>query len=275
MGIDDNPADYVARQRLDGKLCAVVGAGNGIGRETAIALRQAGADVVCLDIDEAKAGAVAAEVGGRAMTVDATQRSEVDDAVECMVEAYGRLDAVVDIVGASFGSSLLEIDEDLIRRNFDLNLFQAMHVTRAAAAAMAKTGGGTIVLIGSSAGLSSLPNQIVYGSAKAALHHFVRCAASELGHLGVRVNAVAPGYVRTERMVARFDIEQWDELSSNIPLQRAGELAEIAGAALFLTQELSSFITGHVLVADGGMLNPPRVLRASSSRQIAGRLSNN
>ena len=274
MSGDEVHVDYAARQRLDGRLCAVVGAGQGIGRQTALALRQAGADVVCLDIDEAKAAKVAVEVGGRAFALDVTNRSQVDATMDSILDTCGRLDGVVDIVGASFGASLLEADEDLIRRNFDLNLFQAMHVTRAAAAAMAKNGGGTIVLIGSSAGLSSLPNQIMYGSAKAALHHFVRCAASELGHLGVRVNAVAPGYIRTERMVTRFDGEQWDELSLNIPLQRAGEMSEIAGAALFLTLSLSSFITGHVLVADGGMLNPSRVIRSSSMRQIAGRLVN-
>jgi NAD(P)-dependent dehydrogenase (short-subunit alcohol dehydrogenase family) len=271
---DEASTDYAGKQCLDGKLCAVVGAGRGIGRETALALRQSGADVVCLDIEPSHAAAVATEVGGTAYALDATKPVEVEAVFDRIVAAHGRLDGVVDIVGASFGGALLDADEELIRRNFDLNLFQAMHVTRVAAAAMAKTGGGTIVLIGSSAGLSSLPNQIIYGSAKAALHHFVRCAASELGHLGVRVNAVAPGYIRTERMLARFDEAQWGEMSANIPLQRAGEMSEIAGAALFLTQALSSFVTGHVLVADGGMLNPPRVMRSSSLRQIAGRMVN-
>ena len=135
---------------------------------------------------------------------------------------------------------------------------------------MANRGSGSIVLIGSSAGIASLPNQIAYGAAKAALHHFVAGAASELGHRGIRVNAIAPGYVRTERMVERFAAEQWAEVERNTPLQRAGSTADIAGLALFLMQDLSSYVTGQVLLADGGMLNPPRIMSASSARQIAG-----
>ncbi len=271
---DGKSGDYSAKQRLDSRICAVVGAGQGIGRECAIALRSAGASVVCLDIDLASALSVAEEVGGSAFAMDATKPEIVEAVVADIVAGHGRLDAVIDIVGASFGAALLEIDEALIRRNFDLNLFQAMYVSRAAAAAMAKTGGGTLVFIGSAAGLTSLPNQIIYGAAKAGLHHFVSCAASELGHLGIRVNAVAPGYVRTDRMIARFDDSQWSEIAAATPLQRCGEMADIAGAALFLTQDLSGYISGQVLTVDGGMLNPPRVMRNSSMRQITGRMVN-
>jgi len=173
-------------------------------------------------------------------------------------------------VGASDGRPLAGFDADFLTRTFELNLFQAIHVTRVAAERMAKGGGGSVVLIGSSAGFASLPNQIAYGAAKAALHHFVGGAASELGHRGIRVNAIAPGYVRTERMVERFAAEQWDEVERNTPLQRAGTTSDIAGLALFLMQDLSSYVTGQVLLADGGMLNPPRVMSASSARQIAG-----
>jgi NAD(P)-dependent dehydrogenase (short-subunit alcohol dehydrogenase family) len=266
--------DYSARQRLDGRVIAVVGAGRGIGRQTVHALRQAGADLVCIDVDLERAQVVASEVGGKAFRLDATKASEVATVFNEIATSCGGLDGVVDIVGASRGCPLLEVDEKLIQQSFELNLFQAIHVTRTAASIMAKRRGGTIVLIGSSAGIASLPNQIIYGSAKAALHHFVRYAASELGHQGVRVNAVAPGYVRTDRMLARFDSESWDEIATNTPLQRGGATADIASTVLFLSQDLSSFMTGQVLVADGGMLNPPRIMRASSARQISGRLVN-
>ena len=149
-----------------------------------------------------------------------------------LFQSCGRLDGVVDIVGASISRSLLDVDDDLINQTFELNLFQAIQVTRTAADIMARSGGGTIVLIGSAAGFASLPNQIVYGSAKAALHHFVRCAASELGHVGVRVNAVAPGYVRTERMVARFNDGSWNEITSNTPLQRLASATFASSCAL-------------------------------------------
>ncbi|MDP3896293.1 MAG: SDR family oxidoreductase [Mesorhizobium sp.] len=262
--------DYGARSRLDGRVVAVVGAGRGIGRQTCHALTQAGARVACIDLDIRFAQKVADEIGGQAFCADVRQESAVAGVFEEVDARFGRLDGAVDIVGASDGRPLLEFDADFVARTFELNLFQAIHVTRVAAGRMAKAGGGSIVLIGSSAGFASLPNQIAYGSAKAALHHFVGGAASELGHLGIRVNAIAPGYVRTERMIERFAAEQWREVERNTPLQRAGTTSDIAGLALFLLQDLSSYVTGQVLLADGGMLNPPRVMAASSERQIAG-----
>lgn len=266
--------DYGVMQRLDGRVVAVVGAGRGIGRQTSHALAQAGARVACIDLDERFAAKVADEVGGHAFCADVRRESDVEAVFDAVVAQLGGLDAVVDIVGASEGRPLLEVDASFLERTFELNLFQAIHVTRVATQRMARDGGGAVVLIGSSAGLASLPNQLAYGAAKAALHHFVRGAASEAGHRGVRVNAIAPGYVRTERMLARFDGEQWDEVERNTPLQRAGTTPDIAAIALFLVQDASSYINGQVLLADGGMLNPPRVMRASSERQIAGRLRN-
>jgi NAD(P)-dependent dehydrogenase (short-subunit alcohol dehydrogenase family) len=267
---DEAVPDYAARLKLDGRVAAVVGAGRGIGRQTCHALSQAGARVACIDQHVALARKVAEEVGGLPFSADVRLENSVADVFEMIGSSFGRLDAVVDIVGASEGRPLADVGTDHLIQTFDLNLFQAIHVTRVAAARMAKTGGGSIVLIGSSAGIASLPNQIAYGAAKAALHHFVAGAASELGHLGIRVNAIAPGYVRTERMVQRFADEQWREVERNTPLQRAGTTSDIAGLALFLAQDQSSYVTGQVLLADGGMLNPPRVMSASSARQIAG-----
>lgn len=266
--------DYGAMQRLDGRIVAVVGAGRGIGRQTSNALAQAGARVACIDLDERVAAKVAGEVGGHAFSADVRREGDVEAVFDAIVSQLGGLDAVVDIVGASEGRPLSEIDASFLERTFELNLYQAIHVTRVAADRMARGSGGAMVLIGSSAGFASLPNQIAYGAAKAALHHFVRGAASEIGHRGVRVNAIAPGYVRTDRMLARFAAEQWGEVELNTPLQRAGRTSDIAAIALFLVQDASSYLNGQVLLADGGMLNPPRVMRASSERQIAGRLRN-
>lgn len=266
-------ADYCALQRLDGRVAVVVGAGRGIGRQTSHALAQAGARLACIDVDRDSAERVAAEVGGAAFAVDVRREREVEAVFDAIIAEMGSVDVVVDIVGASEGRPLPEIDAAFLERTFELNFHQAVHVTRVAADRMAGAG-GSIVLVGSSAGLASLPNQIAYGAAKAALHQFVRGAASEVGHLGVRVNAVAPGYVRTERMLARFGDERWREVETNTPLQRAGTTADIAGIALFLAQDLSSYLTGQVILADGGMLNPPRVMRGPSLRQIAGRIAN-
>lgn len=266
--------DYGAMQRLDGRVVAVVGAGRGIGRQTSHALAQAGAGVACIDLDERVAARVAAEVGGDAFAADVRREAEVEAVFDAIVARFGRLDAVIDIVGASEGRPLSDIDAPFLERTFDLNLYQAIHVTRVATDRMAGLGGGAMVLIGSSAGIASLPNQIAYGAAKAALHHFVRGAASEAGHRGVRINAIAPGYIRTERMIARFGAGQWEEVERNTPLQRAGTTADIAGIARFLVQDASAYLNGQVILADGGMLNPPRIMHASSERQIAGRLRN-
>ena len=262
-------ADYCVLQRLDDRVALVVGAGRGIGRQTCHALAQAGARVACIDMDRDSAARVAAEVGGQAFSADVRREAEVEAVFDAVLAAMRSIDAVVDIVGASEGRPLPEIDAAFLDRTFELNFHQAVHVTRVAADRMAGQG-GSIVLVGSSAGLASLPNQIAYGAAKAALHHFVRGAASEVGHLGVRVNAVAPGYIRTERMLARFRDEQWREVETNTPQQRAGRTADIAGIALFLAQDLSSYLNGQVILADGGMLNPPRIMKSSSERQIAG-----
>jgi NAD(P)-dependent dehydrogenase (short-subunit alcohol dehydrogenase family) len=266
--------DYAMRQRLDGRIAVVVGAGRGIGRQTVHALAQTGAHVACVDLEQAFADKVAAEVGGQGFAADVRDAAQVAAVFDAIAARMGVPSAVVDIVGASERRRLDGIDTEFLTRTFELNLFQAIHVTRVAASHMGRAGGGSVVLIGSSAGVTSLPDQIGYGAAKAALHHFVQGAASEVGHLGVRVNAVAPGYVRTERMVARFGPDQWAEVAANTPLQRAGDTPDIAGLALFLVQDLSSYVTGQVILADGGMLCPPRVMRGTSARQIAGVLPN-
>jgi NAD(P)-dependent dehydrogenase (short-subunit alcohol dehydrogenase family) len=266
--------DYLSRMGLGGRVAVVAGAGRGIGRQTVHALAQAGARLACVDVDPAAALSVAAEVGGRAFQADVRDAAQVEALFDSVEAALGFPGIVVDIVGASERRKLSALDADFLARTFELNLFQAVHVTRIAAGRMARGGGGSIVLIGSSAGLTSLPDQIGYGAAKAALHHFVRGAAAEVGHLGVRVNAIAPGYVRTQRMLDRFGPDQWAEVEAGTPLQRAGATPDIAGIALFLAQDLSAYVTGQVILADGGMLCPPRVMRATSARQIAGIIPN-
>lgn len=270
----DAVPDYMARARLDGDGHVVIGAGRGIGRQCAHALAQAGARVVCVDLERARAEAVAAELGGIAMDADVTKRDEVERLLCEARRALGRLDGVVDIVGASLGSTVLDATDELIDRNLDINLRHAILTVQVGARLMAEAGGGTITLVGSIAGVSALPKQALYGAAKAALHHFVRSSAAELGHLGVRVNAIAPGYVRTPRMLDRFGDDRWEEIAEATPLQRAGLPSEIASIALFLASGWSSFLTGQVILADGGLTAPIRAMRASSSEQIAGRLLN-
>lgn len=270
----DSVPDYMALARLGGQAHVVIGAGRGIGRQCAHALSQAGARVVCVDMDLARAETVAAELNGVAMSADVTKRTEVERLLDQARRGLGRIDGIVNIVGASLGSTVLDATDELIDRNLDINLRHAILTVQVGARLMAETGGGCVTLVGSIAGISALPKQALYGAAKAALHHFVRSSAAELGHLGVRVNAVAPGYVRTPRMLDRFDDNKWDEIEDATPLQRSGVPSDIASVALFLASGWGSFLTGQVILADGGLTAPIRAMRASSAAQISGRLLN-
>jgi NAD(P)-dependent dehydrogenase (short-subunit alcohol dehydrogenase family) len=119
--------------------------------------------------------------------------------------------------------------------------------------AVAQAGGGSLVFVGSLAGLATLPGQVAYGAAKAALHHLVAGAARELGPRGVRVNAVAPGFVHTPRLNSLLSTEQWAQIDAQIPLGSAAQPAEIAATILFLSSDLASHVTGQTLSVDGGV----------------------
>lgn len=266
--------DYMALARLDGQGHVVIGAGRGIGRQCAHALRQAGARVVCVDLDASRAAAVAEEVSGIALSGDVTKRAELQAILDEARQRLTRLDGIVNIVGASLGATVLDATDELIEQNLEINLKHAILTVQIGARMMAAAGGGSVTLVGSIAGVSALPRQALYGAAKAALHHFVRSSAAELGHLGVRVNAVAPGYIRTPRMLDRFEGDKWDEVEEATPLQRSGMPSDIASVALFLASGWGAFVTGQVILADGGLTAPIRAMRASSAAQIAGRLLN-
>jgi NAD(P)-dependent dehydrogenase (short-subunit alcohol dehydrogenase family) len=267
---DEAVPAYSAKLDLGGRAHVVFGAGRGIGRQSAHALRQAGAHVVCVDLDEGRARAVAAEVGGLALAADVGVAGKVDRVLDAAAAHLGRLDGIVDIIGGSHGAWVEDIDEAQAASEIAFNLGQAMQVTRAGARLLG-TQGGSMIFVGSVAGLTSIPRQAVYGAAKAALHHFVRSAAAELGHRGIRVNVVAPGFIATPRMNDRFSPKDWAELKSATPLQRVGLPDEIAAAILFLASDLASFVTGHVLVVDGGITTPLRVREEPSREQLAGR----
>ena len=265
------PAGYHDRLKLAGRVYLVCGAGQGLGLEAARALRDCGAVLLCLDRDRDRAEAAAREVDGLAIAADVMQRRDVDAAVAACVNAHGRLDGIVDIVGGSGGAWVEDLIDEAVEHELALNFKHVHLLTQVGAAAIARTGGGTITFVGSIAGLSALPRQAIYGAAKAALHHFVRCAAAELGHLGVRVNAVAPGFVRTPRMLDRFTPEIWTEMAAAAPLGRVGGPDDIAGPLLFLASDLAAFVTGQILVADGGITLPLRAIADPSEAQLRGR----
>ena len=244
--------DYLSLARLDGRSFVVFGAGAGMGRQAAHALAQAGAQVACADQDPALAEQVAGELGGLAIAADATRREGVARVFE-KAQALGPVSGVVDVIGAALIGPLSELDDAGWDRQFDLVLRHAFLVLQIGAQAIARAGGGTVVFVGSISGVRAVPDQSAYGAAKAALHHLVSCMGVELAAAGVRVNAVAPGWVRTPRLEQRLGTEAWAAVDRMIPRGSAGVPAEIAAPVLFLSSPMSSYVTGQVLVADGGL----------------------
>lgn len=245
---------------LGGRVFAVLGVGPGLGLETARLLRQAGATVVCVDIDRQRALEAADSIGGVAATANIQDEAGFDAVLDAVRDAgLGPLRGIVDVVGGSIGGLIQDADEALITRNYELNLQHAFRVLRRGGDVIGASGGGSITFVGSLAGVVSSPQQAVYGSAKAALHHLVKSAGVELGAKGVRVNAVAPGLVATPRMLQRFSDEEFEQVRAASPLGRILEPVDIARVILFLASDMSGAMTSQAVVADGGFSAQPRM----------------
>jgi len=250
---DDSPVpDFPSLLRLDGRNVIVIGSGQGIGRQAAHALASAGARPMCVDLDEDLATEVAAETGGIAWVGDATKRADVDRLFADAEAQLGKLDGVVDIIGMSRYGPLVDLDDDDWDWHFDIVLRHAYYAIQRGGRAMAASGGGAMAFVASVSGLTGAAWHAAYGSAKAGLISLVKSAAVELGPANVRVNAVAPGSIRTPRIALRGGEETMNRLGAQVPMGRVGEPSEIAAALLFLVSDLASYITGQTLVVDGG-----------------------
>ena len=254
--IDSSPIpDYPAMLRLDGKGLVVVGAGQGIGRQTAAALAQAGANVMCCDIRGDLAHEIAAEIDATPWVGDATRRDEVERLVSEASAALGRIDGFVDIIGMAHYSDAVAVDDERWNWQFDIVLRHAFLLSQLVGHSMQATGGGTMVFVCSVSGYTASPQTAPYGAAKAALMSWIRSIADELGPSGIRANGVAPGMVFTPRVSGLIGEPGRALVAGLTPLQRMGVPSDIAAAALFLTSDLSSFVTGQTLLVDGGITN--------------------
>lgn len=247
-------AAYPERVRLDGRGMVVLGAGQGIGEQVAHALSEAGARVLCVDRDDALARSVAEAVGGEPWTADITNRAGMTSVFDHAEALFGdQFSGLVDVVGVALVKPFAEIDDATYEQQLDLVLRHGFLAMQIGGARLAARGGGAMTFIGSISGTRSFAGQAVYGAAKAALHHLVRCAAHEFGPSGVRVNAVSPSYVRTPRLNARLPADTWERIGQAIPLRRVGEPSDVAATTLFLQSDLAAYVTGNVLDLDGGV----------------------
>ena len=230
----------------------ILGAGQGIGHATATMFAWAGARLVCVDRDPALAESVARQVGGLAVTGDVTNRVDMKRTfADAAKWAGGKLAGAIDIVGIADVRSILEFDDADWDRQFDLNLRHAYLTMQESMPYLERD--SSLVFVSSLSGSKVCGVETVYGAAKAAMDQLVRGAAVEFGPRGIRVNAVAPGFVRTPRLNAALSEQFWSGLKSYVPTGGAAEPDDVAGPLLFLCSRLASNINGVVLPIDGGV----------------------
>ena len=244
--------------RLDGRTALVTGGNRGLGAAFVLALAQAGARVALVARDSKRNAEVVAEVAAEGHEVlaidgDITSDADIDRAVATTVAELGGLDIMVNNAGTCIHNPSWEVTDDEWDSVLNLNVRALWKCSRAAGRHMADHGGGSIVNIGSiSAMIVNRPQwQPAYNASKAAVHQLTKSLAAEWAPAGIRVNAVAPGYVKTEMApVHRPEFQRhWIE---DVPQQRAADPAEIAPTVVFLASDAAAFMTGSVLVIDGG-----------------------
>ena len=234
---------------LEGKRALVTGGSRGIGRAVALELGRAGADVVVGYRSEAdQAEVVASEVGGRAVQADVSDAEQA----KALVEGAGAIDVLVNNAGTTRDGVLARMLDEDWRTVLETNLSSTFYTCRAAARGMMKRRAGAIVNISSIVGVHGNWGQTNYAASKAGIIGFTKSLARELGSRGVRANVVAPGYVTTA-LTDAIPEDARGAMLSNTPLGRLGDPENVAAAVRFLVSDEASFITGEVLLVDGGL----------------------
>lgn len=258
MSAGTSKTDYLALQHLDGKVAMVTGAGAGIGRAASLALSAAGAHVVVTDIDADAARAVASEAeSGEAHELDVASEQRVNDVVDAIARQHGRVDILVNNAGAAARAATVDVSTEQWNRALAVGPTGSFFCVRAIGPHMLKAEAGSVVNVVSIMGMVGGTHyaNLAYHTAKGALVNMTRALACEWAPHGVRVNAVAPTFVRTALTSGLLDEPGMSEkLLAETPLARFAEPEEIAAAILFLAGDAASMITGHVLPVDGGWL---------------------
>jgi Tropinone reductase 1 len=250
------------RWRLDGQIALVTGASLGIGRAVCAELLGLGADVLMVSRDEAQLAASAEELQeefpGREVRVfaadvaDGEQRREVFDWVE---DLGGGLNILVNNAGSNARRAAIDYSDEEWRAIFETNVFAAFELSRFAYPLLVRHAASSIVNVGSVSGLTHVRTGAAYGMSKAALHQLTKNLACEWAEDGVRVNAVAPWYIRTRRTSAALaNPDYFEEVLARTPMRRIGEPEEVAGAVAWFCLPAASYVTGECIAVDGGFL---------------------
>jgi len=240
---------------LAGQTAVITGGAQGLGLAIAERFVAEGARVVLGDVNLEETQVVAKQLGGDdvaiAVRCDVTQSSDVEALIQTAVERFGGLDIMVNNAGITRDATMRKMTEEQFDQVINVHLKGTWNGTRLAAAIMRENKRGAIINMSSVSGKVGMVGQTNYSAAKAGIVGMTKAAAKELAYLGVRVNAIAPGLIRsamTEAMPQRI----WDSKVAEVPMGRAGEPSEVASVALFLASDLSSYMTGTVMEITGG-----------------------
>jgi len=240
-----------------GKNALVTGSGRGIGKEIALRLAQAGANIgVCdMDLETAKATTGEIEALGRkalALQADVSKASDVQAVFAAFMQTFPTIDILVNNAGITRDSLIIKMKEEDWDLVLNINLKSAFLCCKEASKHMLRARSGKIVNISSVVGISGNASQVNYSASKAGLIGLTKTLAKEFATRNIQVNAIAPGFIQTP-MTERLSPQAKEKLLSDIPMQRLGFPRDVANAALFLSSSFSDYVTGHVLAVDGGI----------------------
>lgn len=244
---------------LEGKVAIVTGASKSTGGQISLEMARAGADVVVTARTEEGVRYWADEIGKEgkrslAVPMDIRNVDNIDEMVKKTIDEFGRIDILVNVVGASFPRPALEMSERAWDSMMNTNLKSTFMCSKAVALKMKESGGGSIINIASGEGLRAAVSNAAYGAAKAGVINLTMSLAVEWAPYNIRVNAVAPGFIETPELAQGLEmLPDLKALFNRVPLKRAGTAREYAGAVIFFASEAGNYATGSTVVIDGGL----------------------
>jgi len=243
---------------LKNKVALITGAGRGIGREISLALASEGCHIVLVDVDENSLKTTSAEIEDKGVKslgikADISNSAEVEKLFDDAFKAFGSIDILVNNAGITRDNLIMRMKDEEWSRVISINLTGTFNCTKAVSRYMLKQRAGKIINIASVIGIGGNAGQANYAASKAGVIALTKSSAKEFGSRGINVNAIAPGFIQTA-MTEVLNEEVKKKMSERIPLSRLGTVQDVADAVLFFASNKSNYITGQVLVVDGGMV---------------------